>query len=219
MLNQVYDLIRNPPADKPYTSIKEAIIRRFSESSMARLEKLSTGIQLGDGKPSHLLTQLQQTNATSDESVVRRYWIKRLPPAARAVIVGMLDSTTISLNQLAITADAVLDSLGGVSSISTLENQVNAVSPKTSIEKRIDGHDALLQQINDKLSKLLGGNNDRHRSREPSQSRHGRSNTPHRSYSNDNQSTCWYHQRYGTHARRCLTPCDFTSTSSTSSKN
>lgn len=220
MLNQIYDLVRNPPEVNPYTTIKEAIISRFSESSMARLEKLATGIQLGDGKPSHLLTQLQRTNATSDESVVRRYWIKRLPPAARAVIVGMLDNNPdMSLNQLAITADAVLDSLGGITSISSIDNQINAISPKTSLEKRIDDHDSLLQQINNKLSKLLSGDNAR-RTRERSQSRSNRSNTPHRSNNSNNQSTsCWYHHRYGTLARKCVKPCDFTSTSNSDSKN
>lgn len=73
ILSQVYDLVRTIPAEHPYTTIKTAIIERFSESSMARLEKLSTGIQLGDLKPSHLLTQLQRTEATTVESIVRRY--------------------------------------------------------------------------------------------------------------------------------------------------
>jgi len=67
---------------------------------------------LGDGGPSHLLSQLQQTNATNDESVVRRYWIKGLPPPARAVIVGLLESSpNTTLAQLATAADAVMDSL------------------------------------------------------------------------------------------------------------
>uniref|UniRef100_A0A6P4F8I1 Uncharacterized protein LOC108047811 n=1 Tax=Drosophila rhopaloa TaxID=1041015 RepID=A0A6P4F8I1_DRORH len=85
-LDQVHDLVNNPPQTNPYSTLKQAILSKFAESEMVRLDRLATGIQLGDGRPSHLLSQLQQTNATNDESVVRRYWIKRLPPPARAVI-------------------------------------------------------------------------------------------------------------------------------------
>jgi len=74
---------------------------------MVRLDRLATGIQLGDGRPSHLLSQLQQTNATNDESVVRRYWIKRLPPPARAVNVSLLESSpNTTLAQLATAAES-----------------------------------------------------------------------------------------------------------------
>jgi len=57
-------------------------------------------------------SQLQQANATNDESVKRRYWIKRLPPPARAVNVGLLESSlNTTLTQLATAADAVMASL------------------------------------------------------------------------------------------------------------
>ncbi|KAH8331328.1 hypothetical protein KR059_000191, partial [Drosophila kikkawai] len=111
-LDQVHDLVNNPPQTNPYSTLKQAILSKFAESEMVRLDRLATGIQLGDGRPSHLLSQLQQTNATNDESVVRRYWIKRLPPPARAVIVGLLESSpNTTLAQLATAADAVMDSL------------------------------------------------------------------------------------------------------------
>lgn len=222
VLDQVFDLVRTRPSTEPYTTLKKAIIDKFSESAMARLDKLTSGIQLGDGKPSHLLSQLQRTNATSDESIVRRYWIKRLPPAARAVIVGMLEAQpNTPLNQLAITADAVLDSLAETTSIasvtsdSNIHSNINAVSSIDSrvdkLEKRIDTQETTLQQINSKLGQLLA--NDRSRQRDRSQSQSNRSNTPQRSTTNEQQQqskSCWFHRKYGSQARKCLSPCDFT---------
>lgn len=242
-LDQVHDLVRTRPAERPYTTIKNAIIAKFTESEMARLEKLATGIQLGDGRPSHLLSQLQRVNATDDESVVRRYWIKRLPAAARAVIVGMLESNQdIALNQLAITADAVIDSLGyssnDVSSISTSKGNNNNDSKPSSddhfarLEKRVDKQEQTLQQINSKLGQLLNNNN-RSRTRDRSQSsnrnnersqsnnRSSRATTPHRQSNQNESSYCWYHSEYGTRARKCEEPCSFKQQqpSSSDSKN
>lgn len=57
-LEQMHDLVMNKPAVDPYTTIKKAILAKFAESEMTRLDKLATGIQLGDGRPSHLLSQL-----------------------------------------------------------------------------------------------------------------------------------------------------------------
>lgn len=221
VLDQVFDLVRTQPTIAPYTTLKKAIIDKFSESAMARLDKLTSGIQLGDGKPSHLLSQLQRTNATSDETVVRRYWIKRLPPAARAVIVGMLEAQpNTPLSQLAVTADAVLDSLGesntalSASSNSNIRTDINAIGASddrvTKLEKRINSQEATLQQINIKLGQLL--TNDRGRQRDRSQNNSARSGTPHRSKTTEGQrqsSTCWFHREYGTKARQCLSPCDF----------
>lgn len=219
-LDQVHDLVRAQPAERPYSVLKEAILAKFTESEMARLDKLANGIQLGDGRPSHLLSQLQRVNATNDESVVRRYWIKRLPPAARAVIVGMLESNpNMLLSQLAVTADAVIDSLNysqneQISSISAPD--INAISSSSDsykrLEQRIESQDKILQQMNNMMSQLL---NNRGRSNGRSKSRYhnGRANTPHRQSDQNRResSYCWYHSRYEDDARKCIEPCSYKS--------
>lgn len=109
-IDRVHDLVHTQPSTEPYTKLKAALLARIAESEMARLDKLVHGIQLGDGRPSHLLSQLQRLNATSDDSIVRRYWIKRLPTNVRSVVAGMMESSPeIPLTQLAIAADAILD--------------------------------------------------------------------------------------------------------------
>lgn len=219
-LEQVHDLVQNEPEMNPYTTLKKAILDKFAESAMVRLEKLASGIQLGDGRPSHLLSQLQRTNATNDESVVRRYWIKRLPPQARAVIVGMLESAPdTTLSQLSTAADAVMDSLTFTSSdnISAISrnntNNPNSADDRFSnIEKRLDAQEKLFQQINSKLGQILSNNNNR-RSRSNSRCQsNSRSNTP---QPNNNNKNCWYHTTYGDKAQNCQEPCSF----NTNSKN
>nr|XP_036677636.1 uncharacterized protein LOC118878720 isoform X2 [Drosophila suzukii] len=183
---------------------------------MVRFDTLATGIQLGDGRPSHLLSQLQQTNATNDESVERRYWIKRLPTPARAVIVGLLESSpNTTLAQLATSAYAVIDSLNyetsdymcAVSQQST--HQASQKDPITQLGKRLDDNDKILQQINNKLSHLLGTtNHQRGRSYNRSPSNNSlRSNTPSRD--NSNPQFCWYHNKYADSAQRCIQPWSF----------
>lgn len=231
-LDPVHDLIVNPPPTQPYTTLKTAILAKFAESEMARLDKLSGGIQLGDSRPSHLLSQLQRLNATNDATVVRRYRIKRLPAQARAVVVGMLESNPdITLEQCAKTADAVMDSLtyaGDIASIvsvanNTIEkvnqgagNNVSAIATNDvrigQLEKTVDKHETTLQQINSKLGQLLSQNRSRTRERSQSNYRGNRSNTPHQS-SNGIESPespfCWYHTEYGKRARKCDSPCTY----------
>ncbi|XP_044573409.1 uncharacterized protein LOC123257654 [Drosophila ananassae] len=108
-LEHVHDHVNNPPETAPSSTLKEAILSKFTDSEMVRLGRLATGIQLGD---SRLTCQLQQTKATCDESVIRRYWIKRFPPPVHAGIVGMIGSSPqTKLSQLAKAADAVMDFL------------------------------------------------------------------------------------------------------------
>ncbi|XP_017479678.1 PREDICTED: uncharacterized protein LOC108369168 [Rhagoletis zephyria] len=213
ILDQVFELVRNPPTTTPYTTLKMAIIEKFSDYAMARLDRL-TGIQLGDGKPSHLLSQMQRTNATKDESVIQQYWLKQLPEAARAVIAGMLQAQpSTPLHQLAITADAVLDALSRDSNATatTRGPAVNAIETLTSrfslLEKRIEKQDSVLENINAKLHQLMSQNRSRQRDR--SQGNPKRQSTPHLSSKVDQLPTCWYHREYGTQARKCRSPCDF----------
>ncbi|EDW05354.1 uncharacterized protein Dmoj_GI17106 [Drosophila mojavensis] len=205
-LEQVHDLVVNEPTSNPYTTLKQSILVKFAESEMARLDKLATGIQLGDGR---LLSQLQQTNATNDESVVRHYWIKRLPPSARAVIVGILQSApNTPISQLATTADAVIDSLNysgdNIQAVTSINSEDTSLATRMSrLEKRIDDQDKCLQEISKKLSQSLNNNNRRSRSRSSSNQR----NT---SQQNNANQYCWYH-KYGSSAQHCQAPCNFKS--------
>jgi len=57
ILAQVSDVI-SPPIIDMYSTLKNRIIKRFSESEDARLKKLPIDIELGDQRPSHLLRKI-----------------------------------------------------------------------------------------------------------------------------------------------------------------
>lgn len=194
---------------------------------MSRLEQLASGIQLGDDKPSHMLSRLQRTNATTDKSLLRDFWLKRLPQQARLVLTGVEKSRPngLSLEELAVIADDIMESLNASSTIDTSiaaigndqhssELQINAIS--SPFVDRIKGLEKDMANLKSTLSRIeskLGQSSSRHsrsQSRSDNRSRQ-RSNTPAKNQSKDNFSTCWFHYKFGNKANKCESPCDFNS--------
>ena len=52
---EVRDLILKPPEDRPYTVLREQLIKRTAASEQRRLQQLFHAEELGDRKPSQLL--------------------------------------------------------------------------------------------------------------------------------------------------------------------
>lgn len=217
LYEQAFEIVRTPPAQDRYGTLRRTIINKFSASPMARLEQLTTGIQLGDNKSSHMLTQLQHTDVTRDQQLIKDFWIQRLPVSARAVIAGVAKGNPeMTLEQLASIADEIIDAVrvNSVESVSTkplnpLQQQqkqsIEAITtiPPTSLETRVGYLERTLARIESKICQER-----QTRSRE----RRSRSATPHkRPTSTAGDSTCWYHKRYGVDAKRCNTPCNFNS--------
>ncbi|CAH0551106.1 unnamed protein product [Brassicogethes aeneus] len=63
--NEVEDLIINPPANTPYTTLKTEIIRRLSVSEERRVRQLLMEEELGDRTPSQFLRHLRSLVASS----------------------------------------------------------------------------------------------------------------------------------------------------------
>ena len=65
-----------------YTKLQEALVNRFTESAERRFERLLSGEELGDTKPSALLRKLRKLsageNAVSDK-FLKNLWMNRLP--------------------------------------------------------------------------------------------------------------------------------------------
>ena len=57
---EVRDLILRPPADNPYNSLKEQLIKRTTVSEQKKLQQLFSTEDFGDRKPSQLLRRMQQ---------------------------------------------------------------------------------------------------------------------------------------------------------------
>lgn len=213
LYEQAFEIIRNPPEENLYDTLKQTIISKFSASSISRLEQLTSGIQLGDNKPSHMLTQLQRTDVTRDKQIIKDFWIQRLPVAARAVIAGVdKSSPNMTLEELAIIADEIVDTVR----VNNIESIGNTVSPNANISAmatnqnndRISMLEKIIARIENKLD------NPNHNGRSRNRQRENRDKTPHRSKSRNNyvpanNGKCWYHSNYGDLARKCTAPCTF----------
>ncbi|XP_036321231.1 uncharacterized protein LOC118735533 [Rhagoletis pomonella] len=203
---QTLDIVRNPPVKDKYATLRTAVLSKFSISPIARLEQLTSGIQLGDNKPSHMLSQLQRTGVTTDKKLIKDFWLQKLPVSARAVITGIdKGNPEMTLEQLASIAGEIIDvvrvnsveAVSAGSSTRPLQQSSAHADSNASIESRIERIERALARIEKKSNKS------HQRARSPS-----RQNSPLRSSANS-QQMCWYHKIFGTKAQKCNYPCNF----------
>lgn len=205
ILSQVSDAVLNPPLSEKYANLKKAIIDRFSESSQRKMQKMLSGIDLGDKKPSFLYNELKQLGGiTVSEEVLKTVWLQQMPPQVKAILA----TSGGDLKHLASVADAIFDT-GAFSCINEISSKTAAVPASSSSSSYSD----LQFQIAELTRRINNMQNSHRNSRSPSRSRSSssrRSNTPSRSNSHHRSyRTCWYHRRFGTNATKCINPCDF----------
>lgn len=216
LLCEVHEAVVNPPAEGKFENLKKAILARFADSENQRVNKLLSGIQLGDKRPSQLLNELKKLGGSISEEILRNLFINRLPIQARAIV----SAAKGTLVEVAAVADVVVESL----STHAIYQVDSAPKPLMPIQSTEMVQISMLQQQIAALSKSFadfsmnqGKQRDFHgRSRSKSRNR---SLSKNQRDSNEN-TTCWYHCNYGLAAKRCRPPCNFSiATSDTGSKN
>ncbi|KAJ8721881.1 hypothetical protein PYW08_004283 [Mythimna loreyi] len=214
-IEQICDLLYNPPAENQYTVIKERLISVYEESDGKQLQKLLSDMELGDQKPSQLLRRMRSlAHKKVPDNTLRLMWMNLLPAHVRSVLVV---SDTISketaLEELAKLADKMMEQT----------TEVSAVSIATASQQTHES--AGIQNIVDEIKKLhleiaelkTSCRHNRHdRSRTPPRRHYGRSSHRAHSRPRSRSSTpappsthCFYHRRFVKHARHCTTPCNY----------
>lgn len=212
-----------------YALARQTILDDSRPSEKTRLQQLFHDLRLGNRKPSSLLRDMRQTAGPSlvQEPLLKELWLQHLPTSVQAVLVA---SPSISLDQLAETADAMVDRYAspaqiapqnyGTPHIATFDKtpdiktevadlrnslsqiQLRSRSPEPQWRREIDS----LKQELAELKRLI-----RETSRSTSRPRS-------RARSNDrptaNTAVCWYHEQFGTAATRCRPPCSYKPSSS-----
>lgn len=203
--SEVRDLLLKPPADKPYDVLREQLTRRTTASEQRKLQQLFTREELGDRKPSQLLRRMQQLlgdhPGVTDGSFLKELFLQRLPSNVRMVLASTPDATT--LDKLAEMADKIMEVAAPppLSANATLSGTPTNASPPLAEEV-----DHLRKEVA-KLEKLV---RQLARSSSRSSSRHSRRpSTPAPADSTD--SYCWYHSKFGDQARKCKSPCTWSS--------
>lgn len=194
IVNQVFDVVANPPTTHKFETIKAALTKHFADSEQKRIQNYVSGLQLGDRKPSHLLNDMRRVGLdTKNEQLLKGLWLQRLPVSVQTC----LSTVSEPLSKLAELADSVMETIrANNSSVATIS------APK--VENSNDQIEQLrgeVRELTRKLNNVLSENRSRSRAR-------NRSSTPASNNQTNGDSTeCWYHQKYGSSARKCREPC------------
>lgn len=193
-LASVRDIIRNPPTVKAYESLKSKIVETFSQSESAQLKLLLQDLQLGDKRPSQLLLEMQNLSCQKlNSDILRTLWQQRLPIHVQQILSVCKDP----INELALIADKICE-ISCFQSVSEVQNSHDN-SPFQSLRDEIS-------VLSTKVERLS-----RQRCRDKSRNyRYQRSKS--RNLTFDNTRTgrlCWYHNRFGDKAHKCIKPCQF----------
>ncbi|XP_026668765.1 uncharacterized protein LOC113464226 [Ceratina calcarata] len=209
---EVRDIIVDPPDSEPYQKLKSELIRRLSSSQEQKTRRLLELEEMGDRKPSQFLRHLRGLagNAVSD-AVLRTLWMGRLPTSMQVILATQKD---VELNLVADLADAIADTLSPRTMIAEaapssnksnqdrqdLEALINTKMAQLTVSLRQEIL-AMRQEFgnDERFSRRSGnrrsGSNMRSRSRSAARRRH------------DSAGLCWYHNRFGNKANKCIQPC------------
>lgn len=199
VLSYVSDVVKNPPTDNLYGTLKQRLKDEFSDSEQKRVKDLLSNAILGDDKPSHLLRKMRQlANEKVGEEFLKTLWIQRLPTEIQAI----LSISDGDLDKLAKMADKIID----ITPQHVAETQFQ---PRNNY----DGENAIRQlqaqvaELTEQIGRLSRANErPSGRSFSRNHSRHRRrSQTPHRQL----RDVCWYHTKFGDDANKCKPPCNF----------
>lgn len=190
-IQQVTDLLFQPPSKEKYAVLKERLLAIYEESENRQIQKLIGEMDLGEQKPSQLLRRMRDlARGKVPDDTLRILWQGHLPPAARAVLAVM---DMQDLESLANVADKVLET--------TRSAHVNEVAQISS--------DKILEEITKIGRRLDALERSRPKQRQFGRNRalsHGR-NQSQRSPSSNRPKLCFYHARFKIRAHRCVKPC------------
>lgn len=194
-----------PDAQTPYTNLKKKIVSIFETTTTAKINKLLSGCQLGDMKPSQLLAEMKRMGGNVGDEILRNLWAKRLPIHVQTVVAA---ATTSSLDEISLIADAVIDVVGTPASIVnqvTNSNNQQSATRENQLQKNNDIDD-LRAAVNQLTKSFRDMQSDRSRSKSrDNQSSRDRSS----SYKPPENRICRYHRKFGEKAFLCTKPCSF----------
>lgn len=209
-IEMVSDIILNPPATGQYKALKNRLITAYEESEHQQLQKLLTGLELGDQKPSHLLRRMRVMGGKLlNDDALKILWMNQMATQVRAVLSVNTEST---LDGLAVMADKIMEqfdnnTVAAVSTPSSTENASDASTPLELLSKQVERLSLEIAELRtyqraprrSSFRRPLGT-----RFRSPARSRTPRdaSRPP-----LDSEWLCRYHFKFGENARRCESPC------------
>ena len=202
--SEVRDLILKPPTTTPYDALKAQLIKRTTASEQKRLQQLFNTEELGDRTPSQLLRRMNQLlgdkAATADRSFLCELFLQRLPLNVRMVLAAATKESD-DLETIA----ALADKIGEVATPAVTSVEIPQLSSEV---------EQLRVQISDLQTLVQSFQRTPHpRSKSKSRDSRQRSASPAPA-----SSLCWYHNRFGEKASKCVPPCNWNSGNDTAGR-
>ena len=200
VLASVSDLILQPNDGDKYATLKQRLIDLHSESQESKIRTLLQGIELGDQRPSQLLSRMRALAGEAvGDALLKSLWLSQLPPTTQSILAALNED----LSKLAVVADKIADL--PVHNIHVATTQASSNSQTQHLEKKIE---QLMLQLNDlstavyRQGRTRSNSRNRFRQRSPSRRRF-------RQYQEPSNGLCFYHTNFGDKARKCESPCSF----------
>lgn len=195
----------------PYTTLKNALINRFTKSDASKIEILLSDADIGDRKPSeffHALKNLVGNSEMVTEKFVINRWMKRLPTSVQASLKTV--PSNMSIADIINIADNVYEVFQGQSFSVNLVTQPANASSNNMLQDLAAQNSRLENEIFEIRQMLSNMNMNNASSQRDSRSRNFNDNrTRSRSRTPGNNRLCWYHEKYGNRANKCIKPCSF----------
>ncbi|XP_032677687.1 uncharacterized protein LOC116847131 [Odontomachus brunneus] len=186
---EVKDVITDPPATDKYLAIKTALIRRLSASQEHRIRQLLEHEEMGDRKPFQFLRNLRTLAGNAvPEQLLRTLWLGRLPTTIQAILATRVQDR---LEDVAEQADRIQEVT--VRSVNEVKTAPDDPSPMAHQIRQ------LTNQVAAMARRLEQTPHPRNRNRSKSREKKKRDHL------------CFYHGKFGQHARKCTQPCNFQS--------
>ncbi|XP_050349203.1 uncharacterized protein LOC126772718 [Nymphalis io] len=195
----VSDILLSQPKIKKFETLKNRLLEVYEESETSKLQKLISGMDLGDQKPSQLLRRMRDLarGKISDDTLLNM-WQGHLPASVRAVLAV---SEVKDLEKLAAMADKVMETSrpANISAIQTPGSSDNAfiLAEIAKLSLRIRDMESRSRQRNLSNSMLK-------RRRSVSRERNTIRRMPESA-----DWLCYYHHRFHSRAKKCIEPCSW----------
>lgn len=212
-------------ADDSYDGIKRSILKHYAMSKEQSIKEfLRDKPLLGDQKPSAVLRNMRRL-APGCEDIIRTQFFNMLPSQLCLSLKPLEDQ--LSLDQIADAADGLMDfvpkqSINATTAFHNPSSNTKSQASDQSAEpvtaqSQINQLTQMVATLTTKVDHLSRGRSPKRFNRRHSKNRRHGSSSRGSQYRNQNNqrsdsNLCYYHNNYGTRARRCQAPCEWNKT-------
>ncbi|XP_072945700.1 uncharacterized protein [Epargyreus clarus] len=206
VINEIEDIIMNPPAENKYETLKRELIGRLFTSEEQRVRRRLSDEELGDRKLSTFLGHIRSLAGTTlrDDYVLKQLWLRRLPTHVQAIFAAQ---AYLSVDKVSEVVDKIMELLSGPPKVLSVENS----SSNFFLNSLVEG----LQNLRKEVAALTPAQqNGRTRSLSRNRPNLFRNKTP----AGNVPKQCWYHKKIGSNVNKCIAPYNWSSENSKGNK-